>query len=158
MLNPDHRELIFAFLDEEVEFLIVGAVALAVHATPRATGDLDVWVNLTPRNAERVFRALQKFGAPTDMFSEADFKVPGLIVQIGLPPSRVDVMTSIDGVEFPKAYAARFDVVIDGRDVPFISKRHLIANKRATGRKRDEADLDQLTRTNSAVGTKKPAR
>lgn len=158
MLNPDHRDLIFAFSNESAEFLIVGAVAVAVHAIPRATGDLDVWVNPSPANAKRVLRALRKFGAPMERLSQADLSTPDMVVQIGLPPARVDIMTSIEGVDFSEAYTERFDVVLDGILIPFISKRHLIANKRATGRKKDEADLEQLVRTVTSPSRKRPAK
>lgn len=158
MLNPDHRDLIFAFSNENAEFLIVGAVAVAVHAIPRATGDLDVWVNPSSANAKRVLRALQKFGAPMEHLSEADLSTPDMVVQIGLPPARVDIMTCIEGVDFSEAYTERFDVLFDGVQIPFISKRHLIANKRATGRKKDKSDLEQLVRTVTSPGRKRPAK
>src|SRR3972149_8664714 len=100
MLNPHFREMLSAFCEEGVEFLLVGAHAVAVHGLPRATGDLDLWVRTTPENAKGVWRALAKFGAPVKEITPEDFQTPDTIFQVGLPPSRIDVITSIDAVEF----------------------------------------------------------
>jgi hypothetical protein len=103
-VNPDFRDLLAEFNAHEVEYLVVGGHALAAHGHVRATKDLDVWVRPTADNAPRVLRALGTFGAPLQDLSEKDLTVPGLILQIGLPPVRIDVITAIDGVGFDLAW------------------------------------------------------
>ena len=141
MLNPDFRDMLSAFIAEDVEFLIVGAYALSFHGLPRATGDLDSWVARTEANAERVFRALQAFGAPTEELTISDLLTPELVFQIGIEPSRIDILTSIDGVDFEAAWQERVVADVDGLPVPILSVRHVIQNKRAVGRPRDLADV-----------------
>ena len=118
-------------LDEKVAFLIVGAYALAIHGVPRATGDLDIWIKPNPDNAKRVWDALQSFGAPIKALdiSVADLATLGMVVQIGLPPRRIDLLTDISGVTFEKAWQARVLHEIEGLTVPFIGKEELLQNK-----------------------------
>ncbi len=144
MLNPDFRDILSSFDAAGVEYLVVGAYALAAHGVPRATGDLDLWVNATPENAGRVRGALQRFGAPLEGVTDADLATPDNVLQIGVPPRRVDVLTSIDGVKFTEAWAARVEVVLEGVQVPILSREHLVLNKRAVGRPQDLADLERL--------------
>lgn len=144
MLNPHFRDMLSAFNDEGVEYLVVGAYAMAQYGYPRATGDLDFWVRRTSDNAARVVRALAVFGAPAGAVTVADLVTPEIVAQIGVEPSRIDILTSIDGVEFEDAYPARTETEIDGVRVPFISLPHLLQNKRATGRDRDMADVAKL--------------
>jgi hypothetical protein len=145
-VNEDFRDLIAALLAAGARFLIVGAHALAVHGVPRATGDLDVWIAADPENAGRVHGALVAFGAPVTAMgvTRDDFSRPDQVVQIGLPPRRIDVLTSITGVAFDHAWPDRVTRVVEGLDVPFIGRAALIANKRATGRAKDVADLEAL--------------
>jgi hypothetical protein len=145
-LNEDFRDLLAALLDSGARFLVVGAHAMAVHGVPRATGDLDVWISPEPSNAERVRAALLEFGAPVDQLGITldDLRTPGLVVQIGLPPRRIDILTEISGVGFDEAWAHRTLHVVDQRDVPFLGREDLIRNKRASGRAKDLADLDVL--------------
>src|SRR5688572_16462812 len=96
MLNPDFKEMLSCLKDEEVDFLIVGAYALAAHGFPRATGDLDIWVRNSFENAEKVMRAVVKFGAPTSNLSVEDFTAPDMIVQLGVEPCRIDLLTGIE--------------------------------------------------------------
>lgn len=117
---------------------------MAAHGYPRATGDLDIWVHPTVKNAERVWRALAAFGAPLAELSEAELATPGIIFQIGLAPCRIDVLTTIDGVEFPDAWRRRTAVQIGATSVPVISREDLIVNKRASGRAKDLIDLARL--------------
>lgn len=145
-MNPDFRDILSAFNAEGVEYLVVGAYALAAHGLPRATGDLDLWVNANATNAERVLRALVRFGAPTADLPPDDFARPDVVFQIGAIPRRVDVLTSIDGVEFAAAWPARLTATLDDLDVPVMSREHLIHNKRACGRPKDVADLAWLER------------
>jgi hypothetical protein len=143
-LNPDFRDILSSFDAEGVEYLVVGGYALAAHGLPRATGDIDLWVRATPENASRVHRALIAFGAPADRFQEADFASDDLILQIGVPPSRVDVITSIEGVSFDEAWPNREVIVVDGIGVSVIGRRELLKNKRTVGRPQDRADVARL--------------
>jgi hypothetical protein len=147
MLNPDFRDILSALSDEGVEYLLVGAYALAAHGLPRATGDIDLWVRPSAENAARVWRALMRFGAALDRLSTSDLTMPDVVVQIGVSPRRIDLLTSIDGVAFDAAWPERVLVQIDGLEVPVISRSHLIANKRASGRPQDVADVARLTKT-----------
>src|SRR5687767_2783375 len=106
-MNPDFVDLLRAFFAAEVRFLIVGAYALAVHGRPRATGDLDLWVEATPENAPRVMRALAAFGAPLSDISESDFARPGVVFQIGVPPGRIDLLTELSGLAFEEVWTTR---------------------------------------------------
>lgn len=144
--NPDFSDLFAALNAEAAEYLLVGGYALAVHAAPRYTRDLDVWVNPTPENAARVHRALARFGAPLGELRPSDLATPGLVFQIGVAPVRIDVLTSIDGVGFAEAWPDRSGTTYGGQPVPVISRRHLEQNKRAAGRPQDLADLDLLAR------------
>ncbi len=143
-MNRDFRDLLAEFNAQGVEYLVVGAHALAAHGHVRATKDLDVWVRPDVENAKRVLKALQAFGAPLHDLTEADLTTPGLIFQIGAPPVRIDVMTAIDGVDFAEAWPARMLTRFADQPVAVLSREHLIKNKRATGRTQDLADVEQL--------------
>ena len=144
MLNPDYRDILSIFNEEKVEYLVVGAYALAAHGLPRATGDIDLWIDRDERNAHRVWRSLVKFGAPLSDLRESDFSSPGMVYQIGVAPNRIDILTSIDGVEFNDAWRQRIEVTIEGLLVFVISRAHLIANKKTVGRPQDLADIDRI--------------
>jgi hypothetical protein len=144
MVNRDFRDLFAEFNERSVRFLIVGAYALAVHGHVRATKDLDVWVKSDKDNARRVFRALQAYGAPTDELTEDDFAVPGLTFQIGIAPIRIDVLSSIDGVDFDTAWSTRVTTTYGDQPVQVISRDDLILNKRTAGRLQDLADVEAL--------------
>ncbi len=146
MLNPDYRDILSAFTDAGVEYLIVGAYALAAHGLPRATGDLDLWVRPTPANARRVFEALAQFGAPLDQVSVEDFATEDVVFQIGVAPRRIDILTSIEGVDFDTAWEKRMEIEMEGLTLPVLSLEHLIQNKRALGRPQDLADVARLER------------
>lgn len=143
-MNRDYRDLLSGFAAAGVEFLVVGAHALAAYGHVRATKDLDVWVRPDPRNAERAWAALAEFGAPLEDLTREDLATPGTTFQIGVPPLRIDILTAIDGVEFDEAWNERGRVELIGVDVPVLSRRHLIANKRASGRLQDLADIERL--------------
>ena len=143
-MNRDFSELLLTFTANEVEYLVVGAHALAVYGHVRATKDIDVWVRPDQTNAKRVLKALSEFGAPHAELTENDLSTPGTIFQIGLAPLRIDILTEIDGVNFNDAWADRFKTTFGGVPVYVISRRHLIANKRAAGRLQDLADIEQL--------------
>ena len=149
MLNPDFKDMLLCLKDEEVEFIIVGAYALAAHGLPRATGDIDIWVNNSPDNAQRIIRALIKFGAPTSNLSEEDFISPGMIVQIGVEPCRIDLLTSIDGVEFNVAWKNKLTISIDDLELHVLSKADLLKNKLAVSRDKDQSDIVWLEKNRS---------
>jgi hypothetical protein len=145
-LNADFKDLLLCLAREHVEYVLVGAYALAFHGVPRATGDIDVLVRPSRDNAERVWRALRAFGAPlsTAGVEPGDFAAPGRVYQIGLPPRRVDILTSISGVAFDEAWASRVEAELEGATVPFLGRDALITNKRASGRMKDLADVERL--------------
>jgi len=144
MLNPDFRDMLSCLKDEGVEFIIVGAYALAAHGFPRATGDIDIWVRSSPDNAQRVIAALKKFGAPTSDISEEDFISPDMVVQIGVEPCRIDLLTRISGVEFEAAWENKVSITIDDLEIYVLSKADLLRNKSATGRDKDRGDIAWL--------------
>lgn len=145
-MNEDFRDFLAALLQTGTRFLVVGAHALAVHGVPRATGDLDVWIESDAANAERAWTALLRFGAPLEAMgvSRQDLTRPEQVVQIGLPPRRIDLLTSITGVSFDDAWSERAVHEVEGMAVPFLGRAALVRNKRATGRARDIADLEAL--------------
>ncbi len=147
-LNPDFHDFLDALLGAGAEFIVVGAHAMAVHGVPRATGDLDVWIRPTSENAIRVFEALIRFGAPLADHGVVfeDLARPGVVYQIGLPPRRIDLMTSISGLEFEEGWRGRVEVRVAGWLVPFLGRSELLRNKRASGRKRDVLDAELLER------------
>lgn len=145
-MNEDFRDLLSALAGADAKFLVVGAHALAFHGIPRTTGDLDVWIEPTAENARRVWRALAVFGAPLNEMSvsESDFSTPEIVVQLGLPPYRIDIMTSITGLTFADAWKGRVNGHFMDVAVPFLSRDDLIRNKLATGRSRDRQDVEAL--------------
>ncbi len=147
MLNRDFRTFLCAFFDEKVDFLVVGAYALAAHGLVRATGDLDVWIRRSITNAERVRAALVQFGVPTGQVAVEDLVAPGTVVQVGVPPVCIELCTSLSGVEFDEAWPDRLQVEIEGLWLPILGRDHLIANKHAAGRAQDLVDLEWLEGT-----------
>jgi len=143
-MNQDFVDLLRTFIDADVRFLVVGAYALAHHGRPRATGDLDVWVEAEPENAERVMRALAAFGAPLNDVTAADFARPGVVLQIGVPPGRIDVLTELTALQFADAWASREPGRFGSLTVDFLGKDAFIRNKRATGRAKDLGDIEGL--------------
>ena len=144
-MSPDFSELLREFNAHEVEYLVVGAHALAAHGHVRATKDLDVWVHATRDNARRVLQALSAYGVPLDDVTEEDFAAGSATVfQIGIPPLRIDVITSVDGLEFSNAWANRFETQFGGMPAFVLSKSDLIKNKKAAGRLQDLADAEAL--------------
>ncbi len=143
-MNRDFRDLLSALNDQGAEYLVVGAHALAAHGHVRATKDLDVWVRPVSENAARVLAALESFGAPLHDLTRADLVKPGIVFQIGVPPVRIDLLTSIDGVAFEEAWKERLRTHFAGVGVGVLSRAHLIRNKRASGRLQDLADVERL--------------
>lgn len=149
-INEDFRDVLKAFAEGEVEFLVVGAFALGFHGAPRASGDIDLLVRPDETNARRVFDALTKFGAPLAAHGVAatDFAVKGSVYQVGLPPRRIDVLTEISGVSFDEAWQSRVPAEVDGRVVNVIGREAFLKNKLAAGRPKDLADADRLSKKN----------
>ena len=145
-LSDDFRDLLIELRQAGADFLVVGAHALAAHGISRATGDLDVLVRPESENARRVFVALGRFGAPlaSHGISEADFARPSVVYQMGLPPKRIDVLTSISGVTFDTAWPNRVTRTIDGVEVNFLGLSDLKTNKLASGRPKDLLDLELM--------------
>ena len=143
-MNQDFVDLLRSFIAHDVRFLVVGAYALAVHGTPRATGDLDVWVDATPENAPRVLRALAEFGAPMQGLTEEDFARPGIAYQMGLAPGRIDVITELTGLTFAEAWPDRVEQPLADMRVPVIGREAFVRNKKATGRAKDLVDVEDL--------------
>lgn len=135
-------------MERGVEFVVVGAHAMAANGVPRATGDLDILVRPERANADRLLAALHDFGAPTAAHgvTAADFERLGTVYQIGLPPRRIDLLTAITGVDFDRAWASRVPVQIEDMPVPFLGIEALIDNKMASGRAKDLADVELLRR------------
>lgn len=143
-MNPDFEDLLSALSAERAEFLVVGAYAVTHHTEPRYTKDLDVWVRPTPANARRVFRALERFGAPVANLRVKDLHTPGIIFQIGVEPNRIDVLTEVDGVDFAEAWERRAPGRLGRCDVAYLSVKDLITNKRRVGRPQDLLDVAKL--------------
>jgi hypothetical protein len=144
MLNQNFSDILSAFSEAGVEYLLIGAYAMAVHGCPRATGDIDLWVSPNEANARRVWAALKQFGAPLSKVTLSDFFTADVVYQMGAPPQRIDILTSISGVEFDEAWPDRFSVQIGGLTIPVIGIRHLYANKLASGRAKDQLDAQIL--------------
>jgi predicted nucleotidyltransferase len=136
--------MLSAFIEEKVEFMLIGSYALAFHGFPRATGDIDLWVRCSNDNAERVWRALARFGAPLSNLNVNDLTKPGTVFQIGVAPNRIDILNKISAVEFDEAMLDSQTVEIDGLSISVISRSHLIRNKKAAGRPKDKADVAWL--------------
>jgi hypothetical protein len=144
LLNPDYRDILSLFNEEGVKYMVVGAYALAYHGLPRATGDIDIWIHRSGENADRVWRALSRFGVPLYDLTKEDLSRPETVFQIGVAPRRIDILTTIDAVDFEEAEAEQRKVEIEGIRIPIIGRNHLVQNKRAAGRPQDKADLAWL--------------
>ena len=144
MLNQDFKEFIQSLNDNGVRYLVVEGYAVALHGYPRYTKDMDVWVEMTSENAFKVVKALDQFGFGSLDLKESDFVIPDQIIQLGYPPRRIDILTTLPSVEFSECYPSRTTVDIEGVSVNFIDHENLRKNKKATGRHQDLADLENL--------------
>jgi hypothetical protein len=144
MLNQDFKDILLCLKDEGAEFIIVGAYALAAHGLPRATGDIDIWIRNNEENARKVLRALSTFGAPVSELTEQDFTSPDMVLQIGVEPSRIDILTSIDGVAFDEAWKNKMSVIVADVEIKVLSRADLLKNKVASGRDKDQGDIAWL--------------
>jgi hypothetical protein len=143
-LSKDFVEFIECLNDRRVDYLLVGAHALAFHGLPRFTKDIDFWVRPTAENAARLLAALAAFGFDDIGLAPEDFTDTGKVIQLGQPPNRIDLVTSVDGVEFDGAFDRRVESSYKGHPLMVISRKDLIANKQATGREQDLLDVKLL--------------
>jgi hypothetical protein len=144
-IQPDFKEL-FEFLNaQDVEYLVVGGYALAFHGAPRYTGDLDVYVKPDEKNADRILRALEEFGFDSLGLTVEDFKVADRVVQLGVPPVRVDLITSISGVSWEEAASGSVETRYGNVPVRILGREEFIRNKKAVGRARDMADIEAIS-------------
>ena len=143
-LAPDFDEFFGSLIARDVEFLIVGAYALALHGAPRFTGDIDVFIRPTTANAERLLAAIAAFGFPSAGLRPEDLTSPDRILQMGVEPVQIHVMSAISGVTWDEAWAGRQSGRCGSRDLPFLGRREFVANKRASGRLKDLADIEAI--------------
>lgn len=144
MLNKDFREFIESLNSNGVKYLLLGGYAIAFHGHPRYTKDLDIWVELSETNAEKILQALEDFGFGGLELTKDDFLLVGQVVQLGYSPNRIDVINSPSGVDFAECYACRLEIEIDGITISLIDLENLKKNKKAAGRLQDLADLEKL--------------
>lgn len=145
-MNEDFVDFLAALVHAQARFIVVGAHALAIHGSTRATEAMDVFVDRTRENAERIWQALIDFGAPVETLdiAAADFERADQVIQIGVPPRRIDILTGISGVTFEDAWRGRVDQSIGQISVPFLGREALLKNKKASGRPKDLADIREL--------------
>jgi hypothetical protein len=144
MLNQDFKEFIQSLNDNNVRYLVVGGYAVALHGYPRYTKDIDIWVQLSPENATNMIKAIDQFGFGSLGLQINDFLEPDTIIQLGYPPNRIDILTTLVGVDFDACYNDRVEIQIDEIDINFISLENLKLNKKSSGRFQDLADLENL--------------
>lgn len=143
-LPPDFKEFLKLLNARQVEYLLIGGYAVAYHGYPRATADMDIWIASTPQNAEKIVTALKEFGFDLPQLTIDLFLKAGQIIRMGVPPVRIEIATTISGVDFAECHAARVVDVLDGVEVNLIDLAHLKINKRAAGRHKDLDDLENL--------------
>jgi hypothetical protein len=151
MLNEDYKDILRAFSAEKVEYLLVGANAMAAHGYPRSTLDIDLWIMRSLENAAAVMRALQRFGAPLNDLTADDLQKDDTIFQIGVAPRRIAIITGVSGLEFGEVYTRSQAITIEEIEVRVPSIDDLIRNKRATGRTKDLADAEALEALKSSA-------
>ncbi|RLA40576.1 MAG: hypothetical protein DRR42_25710 [Gammaproteobacteria bacterium] len=144
MINRDFKEFIELLNKNDVKYLVVGGYALAFHGHPRFTKDIDFWVWVDKKNAEKIMKTLRDFGFSSLDIKEEDFLKPDYVVQLGQPPARIDLLTSVTGLEFEECYASRVHVELQDIEIDFIDLENFKKNKKAVGRHQDLADLENL--------------
>ncbi|HET7452903.1 MAG TPA: hypothetical protein VFL12_09190 [Thermoanaerobaculia bacterium] len=143
-MNRDFVEMLSALSAEGAEYLLVGAHALSVYGIPRSTGDMDLWIRPSAENARRVWRALEAYGAPLADLSVADLTEPEVVLQFGVPPNRIDILTTLTGLDFDSAWGRRIPSRVENLDISVLGRDDFVANKRAVGRAKDLSDLALL--------------
>ena len=144
-LDKDFEDFVILLNKYNVEYMVVGGYALAFHGRPRHTGDLDIWINISDPNAEKIIIVIKEFGFGSLGFMKEDFLKPGYVNQIGHPPLRIDILTEIDGVQFSECWERKEIVTLDeGLQIKYIGIRDFIINKEASGRAQDLADIKEI--------------
>ena len=144
MLNSDFNEFIQLLNDNQVKYLVIGGYAVAIHGHPRYTKDIDIWIEMSSENANKLLAALNQFGFGSLGLSPQDFQSPDQIIQLGYPPNRIDLITTPDGIDFDTCYTSKLEIIINDIPVQFIDLNNLKKNKKASGRLQDLADLENL--------------
>jgi hypothetical protein len=144
VLNPDFKEFLGSLNNNQVRYLVAGGYAVALYGYPRYTKDLDIWIEIDPKNAERIFAALEQFGFSSLELTAADFLKPGISIHLGYPPKRIVLWTTLTGVDFGNCFESRTVIHINDISVNFVGLDNLKRNKRAAGQPQDLADLDNL--------------
>jgi len=150
-LDPDFEDFIQFLNQYEVDYMIVGGYAMAFHGSPRYTGDLDVWIDISESNAEKMLLVIQAFGFSSHGFKKEDFLKENLINQIGYPPLRIDILTNIDGIDFKEAYTQKQVIEIEDLKANYIGLRDLIQNKKTSGREKDIIDVKTLQKKQKPI-------
>ena len=145
MLNQDFKEFIQLLNANQVKYLVIGGYAVAIHGHPRYTKDIDIWIEMSSENAQKLMIALTEFGFGSLGLNAEDFQAPDQIIQLGYPPNRIDLITTPDGIDFATCYQTKIEVKINDIDVNFIDLKNLKKNKQASGRLQDLADLENLS-------------
>jgi len=145
MLSQDFREFIQSLKDNGVRYLVVGGYAVALHGYPRYTKDMDIWIEMSQINAAKILLALDQFGFGSMGFTAEDFLNSDIVIQLGYPPNRIDLLTSLSGVDFETCYEARIEVEVENLSINFIDLENLKKNKRASGSAQDLADLEYFS-------------
>ena len=145
MLSQDFREFIQSLRDNDVRYLVVGGYAVALHGYPRYTKDMDIWIEMSQINAAKILLALDQFGFGSMGFTAEDFLNSDVVIQLGYPPNRIDLLTSLSGVDFETCYEARIEVEVENLSINFIDLENLKKNNRASGRAQDLADLEYFS-------------
>ena len=143
-LTSDCKEFIALLLSEGVDFLVVGAAALAAHGRPRYSGDVDLWIRCDKSTSQRMENVITKFGFASTGLTATDFATPNQVVQLGVAPNRIDVLTGLTALDFAEAWNSRVEMELDGLNLPFLDRASLRRNKLATGRPQDLADAEAL--------------
>lgn len=147
-LAQDFEDFVKLLNIHHVDYMVVGGYALAFHGKPRHTGDLDIWINNSEENAEKLVSAIKEFGLASLGLTKSDFMQEGFVTQIGYPPLRIDILNTIDGVKFEDAYPNKLFIDVDGIEIKYIGLREFIDNKTASGRSQDIADLKEIKKIN----------
>jgi predicted nucleotidyltransferase len=145
-LSKDFTDFVVLLNKHKVNYMVIGGYALAFHGKPRHTGDLDIWIDLSDANAQKMIGVVNDFGMSSLGLEKADFLQKGGITQIGYPPLRIDILNEIDGVDFEEAYTNKLIIDIDGLPVNYIGLDDLIKNKQVSGRKQDISDVNALNK------------
>jgi hypothetical protein len=145
MLNQDFKEFIQLLNKNKVKYLVIGGYAVAIHGHPRYTKDIDIWLEMSEENSQKLIKALTEFGFGSLGLTPEDFQTPDQIVQLGYPPSRIDLITTPDGIDFQTCYNSKIEIKLNEIPVNFIDLDNLKKNKLASGRLQDLADLENLS-------------